>query len=100
MFTVVGTNSSDEFKAKMKIKLGKEDLVYCSNYAYDGVKIIAEAIKKAGKADGTSIKNALYKIKYTGGISSKEHMFDANGDPVSAAYIIKVAKNGKAEEMK
>jgi len=100
MFTVVGTNSSDEFKAKMKIKLGKEDLVYCSNYAYDGVKVIAEAIKKAGKADGTSIKNALYKIKYTGGVSSKEHMFDANGDPVSAAYIIKVAKNGKAEEMK
>src|SRR3989338_3759210 len=39
MFTVVGTNSTDEFKAKMKEKLGKEDLVYCSNYAYDGVKV-------------------------------------------------------------
>ena len=100
MFTVVGTNSTDEFKAKMKAKLGKEDLVYCSNYAYDGVKIIAEAIKKAGKADGTSIKDALYKIEYTGGVSAKEHKFDANGDPVSAAYIIKVAKDGKAEEMK
>jgi len=99
MFTVVGTNSTDDFKTKMKAKLGKDDLIYCSNYAYDGLKIIAEAIKRAGKTDGTAVKDALYKTKYTGGVGSKELTFDKNGDPASAAYIIKVAKDGKVAEM-
>lgn len=99
MFTVVGTNSSDEFKAKMKAKLGKEDLVYCSNYAYDGLKVLAEAIKKAGRTEGTAIRDALHKVKYTGGVSAKELSFDDNGDPTSAAYIIKVAKDGKLSEL-
>lgn len=99
MFTVVGTNSSDEFKAKMKAKLGKDDLVYCSNYAYDGLKVLASAIEKAGETDTTAIKDALYKTNYTGGVSSKEIKFDANGDPTGAAYIIKVAKDGKLTEV-
>ena len=97
MFTVVGTNSTDGFKAKMKEKLGKEDLVYCSNYAYDGLKVIVQAIEEAGKADGTSIKDALYKVKYSGGVSAKNLSFDENGDPTEAAYVIKTAKGGKAE---
>src|SRR3989338_2301405 len=80
MFTVVGTNSTDGFKAKTKEKLGKEDLVYCSNYAYDGLKVIVQAIEEAGKADGTSIKDALYKVKYSGGVSAKNLSFDENGD--------------------
>lgn len=99
MFTVVGTNSTDSFKTKMKEKLGKDDLVYCSNYAYDGVKVIVEAIKLSGKATGPAIKDALYKVKYTGGVSAKEIMFDQNGDPTTAAYVIKVAKDGKTTEI-
>ncbi|OGI86230.1 hypothetical protein A3A05_00485 [Candidatus Nomurabacteria bacterium RIFCSPLOWO2_01_FULL_41_12] len=99
MFTVVGTNSTDAFKAKMKVKLGKDDLIYCSNYAYDGLKVIAEAIKLARRATGPAIKDALYKVKYTGGVSAKELMFDKNGDPTSAAYVIKVAKDGKLSEL-
>ena len=99
LYTIVGTNSTDAFKAAMKTKLGKEDLVYCSNYAYDGLKILAAAINKAGSTDGTAIKDALYKTDYTGGVSAKNLSFDANGDPTSAAYIIKVVKNGKASEM-
>ena len=99
MFTVVGTNSTDAFKAKMKEKLGKDDIIYCSNYAYDGLKIVASAIEKADSVDTTDIKNALYKTNYTGGVSAKELKFDSNGDPTGAAYIIKVAKDGKVSEM-
>ena len=99
MFTVVGTNSSDAFKTAMKTKLGKDDLVYCSNYAYDGIKILADAITRAKGTEGTAIKDALYETNYSGGVSSKEIKFDANGDPASSAYVIKVAKNGKAEEL-
>lgn len=99
MFTVVGTNSSADFKAKMKTKLGKDDLIYCSNYAYDGLKILANAINKAGSTSKTAVRNALSKTKFTGGVGSAEVMFDQNGDPVSAAYIIKKASGGKAAEM-
>lgn len=99
MYTVVGTNSSDNFKTKMKAKLGKDDLVYCSNYAYDGVKILADAINRAGSTDSTAIKDALYQTDYTGGVSAQEIKFDTNGDPTSATYIVKVAKNGSATEM-
>jgi branched-chain amino acid transport system substrate-binding protein len=98
MYTVVGTNSSDGFKAKMKEKLGKDDLVYCSNYAYDGLKVLADAIGRAGGTDGVAIKDALYNTKYSGGVSAESLEFDANGDPVSANYIVKVAKDGKTEE--
>jgi len=99
MFTVIGTNSTDGFKAKMKEKLGKDDLVYCANYGYDGLKVLVEAIKLADSTDTTAIKDALYKVKLTGGVGSKELSFDENGDPTTAAYVIKVAKDGKAAEM-
>ena len=99
MFTVVGTNSSADFKAKMKAKLGKDDLIYCSNYAYDGLKILAAAINKADSVSKTAVKDALSKIKYTGGVGSAEVMFDNNGDPTTAAYIIKRALGGKLTEV-
>lgn len=99
MYTVIGSNTSDIFKTAMQAKLGKDDLIYCSNYAFDGVKVIANAIKKADSLDTISIKNALYKTKYSGGVGSNDLSFDANGDPVSANYTIKVIKNGKAEAM-
>lgn len=99
MFTVVGTNSSDVFKAKMKEKLSKDDLIYCSNYAYDGLKILAEAIKKAGSVDKVALKDALFKTNHMGGVGSESITFDSNGDPVSANYIIKTVKNGKAAEI-
>jgi len=99
MYTIVGTNSTDAFKTAMQAKLGKPDLIYCSNYAYDGLKILADAINKAGSTDGTAIKNALYKTNYTGGVSSKTVSFDENGDPTSAAYIVKVVKDGKTTEI-
>ena len=100
MYTVVGTNSSNEFKQKMMAKLGAPDLIYCSNYAYDGLNILAEAINKAGSSEGSKIKDALYKIDYKGGVSSEEIKFDVNGDPTSANYSVKVIKNGKATDMK
>ena len=99
MFTVVGTNSSADFKAKMKAKLGKDDLIYCSNYAYDGLKILAAAINKADSVSKTAVKDALSKTKYTGGVGSAEVMFDNNGDPTTAAYIIKRALGGKLTEV-
>ncbi len=99
MYTVVGTNSNDQFKQAMKEKLGKDDLIYCSNYAYDATKIVAEAINRAGSTDKTAIKDAMYKTDYKGGVSAKEIKFDENGDPASANYVVKIVKDGKPVEL-
>ena len=99
MFTLVNTNSSDSFKAKMLEKIGNDSIIYCSNYAYDGIKLLSQVMSKVG-TDSTKIKDALYGTVYEGGVSSPKIQFDKNGDPTEANYAIKVAKNGKAELMK
>ncbi|HEY4518535.1 MAG TPA: penicillin-binding protein activator [Candidatus Paceibacterota bacterium] len=96
MYTVAGTNSSEDFKAKMKAKLGSDDVIYCSNYAYDAVKVLAQVMAKVG-TDSTMIKDELYKTTYTGGVASASISFDQNGDPTTANYVIKVVKDGKAD---
>lgn len=100
MYTIVSTPLSDNFKAAMKAKLGKDEITDCSAEAYDGIKVLAQAIASAGGTDYESLKNALHNIVYTGGVSSDKIQFDNNGDLVGANYIIKVAHNGVAAEAK
>lgn len=96
MYSVVSSTLSTDFKAKMKTKLGSEEIIVCSPGAYDGVKILAQVMKKAG-TDSTEIKNELYKVNYKGGVSSPEISFDQNGDLKTANYQVKTVKNGKPE---
>ncbi|MDD5068178.1 MAG: ABC transporter substrate-binding protein [Candidatus Pacebacteria bacterium] len=96
MYTRVKTNSTDAFKASMKAKLGNDSIIYPSNFAYDGIKILAQVISQVG-TDSTKIKDALYKVNYNGGVSNLNIQFDKNGDPVGADYNVLVVKNAKAE---
>ncbi len=96
MFTAAATNSSEEFKAKMLAKVGNNEIIYCSNYAYDGMKILAGIIANVG-TDGTAIKDAFYKVRYEGGVAQPVIEFDEKGDPRAAEYFIKTVKAGKAE---
>jgi len=99
MYSVVYAPLNDDFKAKMKAKVGNDEITTCSPQAYDGVKLIARVIEKVGTST-EAIKNELYNTSYTGGVSASDIQFDANGDLVSANYIVKVVSNGKAEEAK
>jgi len=99
IFTVVGTASTDDFKAKMQAKLNKPDIIYCSNYAYDGLKVLAKGLSSVG-GDATKLKDALYNINYTGGVSAETITFDKNGDPVTFNYIVKKVQDGKVEIVK
>ena len=96
MFTTIGTNPSEEFKTKMKVKVSSDEIIYSGPYAYDGLKILSQVIGEVG-TDGTMIKDALYRASYVGGASSPKIEFDVNGDPKEANYIIKVVKDGKPE---
>jgi branched-chain amino acid transport system substrate-binding protein len=79
MFLSASTNPTEEFKQKMKEKVGSDDLIYCSNYAYDATKILANVISEVG-TDSEKIKDALYDVEYSGGVSQQLIKFDENGD--------------------
>lgn len=99
MYSMVYAPLNNDFKAKMKAKVGNDEITVCTPQAYDAVKVIAKVIEKVGTS-AEAIKNELCKTSYTGGVSAAEIKFDSNGDPVGANYIVKVVQNGKAVEVK
>jgi len=78
----------------MAEKVGSDEIIYASNYAYDVVKIYADVMSKVG-TDGEKIKNALYNVVHIGGVGSPKIEFDENGDPKEANYFFKTVKDGK-----
>ncbi len=82
----------EEFKTKYKAKFNQDVQVY-SPYSYDAVYVIADAIKRAGKADRASITAAMPATSYaglTGTIS-----FDEKGDIKGGAISMFNVKDGK-----
>lgn len=93
----MGYGVSDEeikrFTDVFKSKYGVEPDVY-SAYAYDALKIIAQAIQNGGY-NSEGIKNALYRTKDFKGVTGTTS-FDKFGEVDKPFYIYKV-KNGKFE---
>jgi len=94
-FVVPFAPLNDDFIAKMKEKVGSDEIGLCSPSAYDGIKILAQVMEKVGD-DSTAIKDELYKTTYVGGVSGDSISFDENGDLKSASYVVKVVKDGVA----
>jgi len=99
MYSVMYAPLNNDFKAKMRAKVGNDEITICTPQAYDAVKLVAKVIEKVG-TNAEAIKNELYKTSYTGGVSASEIRFDSNGDLVGANYIVKVVRSGKAVEAK
>ena len=66
-----------------------------SPYSYDAVYVIAEAIKRAGKADRAAITAAMPATNYTG--LTGQIAFDDKGDIKGAAISIFKVVSGKLE---
>lgn len=98
MYSVIATEDNQAFRTAMAEKVGSEEVIFCSNFAYDNVKILAQVIEEVGD-DPLAIKDALYGVKYRNGVSSKTIEFDENGDPLVAEYVVKVVQDGKASLM-
>jgi len=81
-----------DFVANYKKRFNTDVQVY-SPYSYDAVYVIAEAIKKAGKADRASITTALRDTNYDG-LTGKV-AFDAKGDIKDGAISMFEVKDGK-----
>jgi branched-chain amino acid transport system substrate-binding protein len=84
----------EEFKAKYKAKFNQDVQVY-SPYSYDAVYVIADAIKRAGKADRASITAAMPATNYTG--LTGTIAFDEKGDIKNGAISMFKVKEGKLE---
>ncbi|HOX31997.1 MAG TPA: ABC transporter substrate-binding protein [Spirochaetales bacterium] len=77
------------YKARFKTSDAPDAL---AALGYDAMYIMLDAIKRAGKADGVKIKEALAKTDLA--VVSGQVKFDANRNPIKAAAIIEI-KGGK-----
>jgi branched-chain amino acid transport system substrate-binding protein len=81
-----------QFIAKYKAKFGSDVQIYAP-YAYDGVYVIVDAIRRAGSLDRAAIAQAVAAADYdglTGHIS-----FDAKGDIKNGAISLFHVEDGK-----
>jgi branched-chain amino acid transport system substrate-binding protein len=81
-----------EFKKAYLEKYNKEPVIL-SDFAYDTINIIAEAIEKRNY-NGEDIKNYLYSIKNFQGASNLIS-FDENGDLINPSFTLKTIKNSQ-----
>jgi branched-chain amino acid transport system substrate-binding protein len=83
-----------EFVAKYKAKFNQDVQIY-SPYSYDAVYVIADAIKRAGKADRASITAAMPATNYAG--LTGQIAFDEKGDIKGGAISMFKVVDGKME---
>ena len=83
-----------DFVARYKAKFNQDVQVY-SPYSYDAVFVIAEAMKRAGKADRAAIAAAMPATNYTGVTGTIA--FDEKGDIKGGAISMMRVKDGKLE---
>ena len=83
-----------EFIDKYKKRFNADVQIY-SPYSYDAVYVIAEAIKRAGKADRAAIAAAMPATNYPG--LTGQIAFDEKGDVKGAAISMFKVANGKLE---
>lgn len=95
-FTDVADVSGSEFEAfaaEYRKRYGSEANIVAAE-SYDGLKVLALAIERAGSLEGSKIRDALYGIKgYTG--ASGEITFDENGDVSSKTFYKYMIEDGQ-----
>ena len=82
---------------EMELKRNNKEIPVCSTQYYDAVKVLTKSLMNISDISGENIKNKLYQTRLSG--LSGEISFDKNGDLMSAKYVIKVIKDGKAVEV-
>ena len=83
------------FNEKFKAKYGEVQMY--SPYAYDAVRVMVEAMKKADSVDPAAFAPKLAETEYAG-VTSKVK-FDDKGDLVNGAVTVYQVKDGKWETL-
>jgi branched-chain amino acid transport system substrate-binding protein len=79
------------FVEKIRAKYGK-DPDYTTSEAYDAIRVVLDAIKRAGSLDREKIRAAMAATDMEG--TRGRIRFDKNGDPTFATHVVKIV-NGK-----
>ncbi len=82
-----GTAFRDRYKARFNT-----DIQLYAPYAYDAVRVVAEAMRKAGSTDAVKFLPELAAINYPG--LTAEIAFDEKGDIKNGAVTVYQAKSG------
>jgi branched-chain amino acid transport system substrate-binding protein len=82
----------EDFVRRYKAKFGTDTQLY-SPYSYDATFAIADAIKRAGKADRAAIVAAMPQTSFDG--LSGHIAFDEHGDLKNGAISLYNVKDGK-----
>ncbi|HUX39518.1 MAG TPA: ABC transporter substrate-binding protein, partial [Rectinemataceae bacterium] len=80
-----------DFVQKYQAKYGEAPDALAA-LGYDAMNIMLDAIKRAGKTDGASIRDALKATDIA--VVSGQVKFDANRDPIKSAVVIAI-QNGQ-----
>ncbi|WP_024302156.1 branched-chain amino acid ABC transporter substrate-binding protein [Pseudogulbenkiania sp. MAI-1] len=80
------------FESRYKARF-KQDVVLLGPQFYDGVMLVAEAMKKANSVEPAKYLPQLAKLRYSGVTS--DFAFDAKGDLMRAPVTISVVKDNK-----
>ncbi|MBS3062356.1 MAG: ABC transporter substrate-binding protein [Candidatus Diapherotrites archaeon] len=95
-YTVPHVTTPDAFAAKVKAMPGNENLAVflTAPIGYDAVKILVDAMHRAGSTDKLAVMQALKLTKYSG-VSNPDIDFDEAGDLKNALMDVKVVRGGK-----
>jgi len=89
-------SGNEKFRADFKAKYQVDVQAY-SPYAYDGVKLLAQAMQAAGSAEPAKYLPELKKIQYQGASGKVE--FDDKGDRKNAALTLYTFRNGARAQL-
>ena len=94
VYYLVGqVDNSADFQKRVTDATGKKGDKITASMAYDGVQVIAAAIRAAGSTAGPAVREALTKTNYSG-VSAPVITFDENGDLKDPRILIKQVKGG------
>ncbi len=85
------------YKEKYKEKYGEEPAIY-SEYGYDSLMALEQAIEEAGTTNSEEVKEALYDVEYYG--ASGIVKFDQYGEVTEKPFVVYEVVNGELEETK
>lgn len=85
MYSVYYSKPTDYkgYRTKFKAEYDQEPPAY-SDYSYDAVYVLSEAITKANSFESEKIKNQLYSVRFKGATGIVE--FDSNGDVINKPF--------------
>lgn len=97
IFTEPKSDLNQDFVAKLKSLPEFKDLsvMVAAPFTYDATKSLLEAIAKAGTSQRSAIRNALYKVSFTG-VSIPTVEFGVDREIKNPAFNTKVIRGGQA----